>query len=94
MLILESAPLDSYYFTNPDELYDQDTDDLVVDLESKIILEGDPASLASHATLTPLQAHLQCAALEMPISLSDETYFGPNMVAVCDAKLTIDHEGW
>ena len=50
----------------------------MIDLDSKIILE----------------AHLQCAAHEMPLTAEDEKYFGSNMVEICEAKLTKDKEGW
>lgn len=49
----------------------------MVDLESKVILE----------------AHLQCAAHEMPLTSEDETYFGPSMKEICETKLE-NREGW
>ena len=53
-------------------------DDLIVDLQSKVILE----------------AHLQCASHEMPLSIEDEVYFGPLMKDLCEAKLLKDADGW
>ena len=64
--------------TNPDELFDKPTDDLVVDLESKVVVE----------------AHLQCAGHEMPVSLEDEVYFGPLMRELCETRLVKDSDGW
>lgn len=49
-----------------------------MDLESKIVLE----------------AHLQCAGEEMPLSLADEEYFGPLTRELCETKLTKDKDGW
>ena len=53
-------------------------DDLIVDLQSKVILE----------------AHLQCAGHEMPLSVEDEVYFGPLMKDLCESKLLKDADGW
>lgn len=52
--------------------------DLMVDLDSKVILE----------------AHLQCAAQEMPLCKADDVYFGPLPGELCDAKLNRDKDGW
>ena len=49
-----------------------------MDLDSKVLLE----------------AHLQCAGQEMPLSLEDEKYFGPLFKEVCEASLVKDEEGW
>jgi DEAD/DEAH box helicase domain-containing protein len=53
-------------------------DELDVDWESKVILE----------------AHLQCAANEMPLRDEDEMYFGAGMKEICASKLIKDKEGW
>lgn len=52
--------------------------DLMIDLESKVILE----------------AHLQCAAQEMPLCKDDHAYFGPLLGELCDEKLSKDKDGW
>jgi DEAD/DEAH box helicase domain-containing protein len=70
--------LDQYYVQNPHELFEKPTSDLVIDLESNVILE----------------AHLQCAALEMPVSSEDAEYFGPQFQELCDAHLVKDKDGW
>lgn len=63
---------------NPAELFDKLTNDLVVDLESKVIVE----------------AHLQCAGQEMPLSLEDSAYFGPLTKELCETRLTKDNDAW
>ena len=78
ILVADALPVDQHYVNNPEELFDRATDELVIDLDSKIILE----------------AHLQCAAHEMPLTAEDEKYFGSNMVEICEAKLAKDKEGW
>jgi DEAD/DEAH box helicase domain-containing protein len=78
VFVADSLPIDQHYVQNPDELFDKPTDDLVVDLESKIILE----------------AHLQCAGQEMPLSVEDAIYFGPSMKELCEARLSKDKDGW
>lgn len=50
----------------------------MVNLDSKVILE----------------AHLQCAAREMPLCKADDVYFGPLLAEVCDTKLSKDKDGW
>ncbi|KAJ3815694.1 hypothetical protein F5876DRAFT_71708 [Lentinula aff. lateritia] len=78
VFIAEGLPIDQYYLNNPNELFDKDTDDLIIDLDNKIILE----------------AHLQCAAHEMPVCLEDERYFGPLFKNICQVKLHKDEDGW
>ncbi|KAL0566115.1 ATP-dependent 3'-5' DNA helicase, partial [Marasmius crinis-equi] len=78
IFVAQSLPVDRYYVENPGELFDGQTDDLVIDLHSEEILES----------------HLQCAAHEMPISLQDEHYFGPGMKEICEVKLVKDNENW
>lgn len=70
--------MDQHYINHPEELFDRSTEDLMVDLDGKVILE----------------AHLQCAAHEMPLTDEDEKYFGPNMKEICETKLEKDREGW
>ncbi|KIL69576.1 hypothetical protein M378DRAFT_184005 [Amanita muscaria Koide BX008] len=78
ILVADTFGIDQYYVQNPDELYGQMPDDLVVDLDNNIILE----------------AHLQCAAYEMPLSLDDVQFFGPRLREICLSKLIQDEEGW
>ncbi|KAJ3780297.1 hypothetical protein GGU11DRAFT_693011, partial [Lentinula aff. detonsa] len=58
VFIAEGLPIDQYYLNNPHELFDKDTDDLLIDLDNEI----------------SLKAHIQCAAHEMPICFEDEKY--------------------
>ncbi|RPD79912.1 P-loop containing nucleoside triphosphate hydrolase protein [Lentinus tigrinus ALCF2SS1-7] len=78
VFVADALPVDQHYINNPEELFDRSTNDLMVDLDSKVILE----------------AHLQCAAHEIPLTGEDEKYFGPNMKDICETKLEKDREGW
>ncbi|PIL23843.1 hypothetical protein GSI_13594 [Ganoderma sinense ZZ0214-1] len=78
ILVADALPVDQYYVEHPDELFDRSTNDLVIDLDNKVILE----------------AHLQCAAHEMPLTAEDEKYFGTSMAEICETKLSKDKEGW
>ncbi|KAH8108129.1 P-loop containing nucleoside triphosphate hydrolase protein [Cristinia sonorae] len=76
--IADGFPVDMHYVTNPDDLWEKPTGDLIVDVDSKIILE----------------AHLQCAAHEVPLTSEDEKYFGPLTKEICEKSLTKDADGW
>ncbi|KAH9079220.1 P-loop containing nucleoside triphosphate hydrolase protein [Lactarius deliciosus] len=76
--VAEQSGTDSHYVAYPDDLFDKPTSDLVVNLESPVIIE----------------AHLQCAALEMPLSSDDARWFGPLTKTICENNLVRDHEGW
>ncbi|KAF8522099.1 DEAD/H helicase [Hysterangium stoloniferum] len=78
VLVADQSPVDRQYVNNPKALFDSPTADLVVDLDSKIILE----------------VHLQCAGHEMPLSMDDEVYFGPQFREVCETYLVKDKDGW
>ncbi|KAF9228793.1 DEAD H helicase [Gyrodon lividus] len=78
VLVSDSRPIDEHYVNHPDDLYNKPIDELVVDLNSKVIVE----------------AHLQCAAQEMPLSKDDRVYFGPHLAKLCDTKLIKDNDGW
>lgn len=41
ILIAQNVPLDQHYVANADELWDQEPEDLVVDLDNRITLEGE-----------------------------------------------------
>ena len=69
---------DSRYSTYPDDLFDKPTPELIVNLESEMVIE----------------AHLQCAAFEMPLSSDDTCWFGPLTTQICETKLVRDKEGW
>ncbi|KAI9456100.1 hypothetical protein HD554DRAFT_2317614 [Boletus coccyginus] len=78
VLVADNLPIDQHYVQHPDDLFTKPMSDLVVDLDSKVILE----------------AHLQCAAHEMPLCKGDNVYFGPSLGELCDAKLRRDKDGW
>ena len=78
ILVADALPVDQYYVEQPDELFDRSTNELMIDLDNKVILE----------------AHLQCAAHEMPLTAEDEKYFGATMLEICETKLSRDKEGW
>lgn len=69
---------DGRYFADPDDLFDKPTPELIVNLESELVIE----------------AHLQCAAFEMPLSSDDTCWFGPLTTKICETKLVRDKEGW
>jgi len=52
--------------------------DLLVDLQSEVILE----------------AHLQCAAHEMPIHADDSKFFGSSISSIAKRKLVADKDGF
>lgn len=79
---------------NPEQLFEQSSDELLINLDSKVILEGRVLSLAENNISHVPLAHLQCAAEEMPISLGDCKYFGPLLKDVCETRLVKDSEGW
>ncbi|KAF8475426.1 P-loop containing nucleoside triphosphate hydrolase protein [Gautieria morchelliformis] len=78
VLVTDNSPIDRHYAKHPEELFSEPTPDLVVDLENKVVLE----------------AHLQCAGHEMPLSGDDEVYFGPLFREICETRLMKDNEGW
>ncbi|KAI0831138.1 DEAD/H helicase [Trametes gibbosa] len=78
VFVADSLPVDQHFINHPEELFDRTTDDLVVDLDSNVILE----------------AHLQCAGYEMPLTDEDEVYFGPSMKQICETRLVKDKDGW
>ncbi|KAF9452846.1 DEAD/H helicase [Macrolepiota fuliginosa MF-IS2] len=78
ILVADPFPVDQYYVNHPEELFNHVMEDIIIDVESPVVLE----------------AHLQCAGDEMPICMEDEQYFGPLMHEVCDAKLIKDKDGW
>ncbi|KAG6849336.1 hypothetical protein H0H93_009302 [Arthromyces matolae] len=78
VLVADPFPIDQYYIEHPEELFDRAADDLLVDLESKPLLEG-WCSRPSH---------------EMPLSSEDRSYFGPQFEEICNMHLRQDQHGW
>lgn len=91
----EPFAVDQYYANHPEELFDAKLDELLVEIDSKVVLEGG-VDMNSPAGLHPdaITAHLQCAGFEMPISTSDEQWFGPSMKDICEQSLVKDKDGW
>ncbi|KAF9511370.1 hypothetical protein BS47DRAFT_1298934 [Hydnum rufescens UP504] len=78
VLVSDSLPTDRHYVAHPEEIFDKPMEELVVDLENKVIVES----------------HMQCAAHEMPINPDEDMqYFGPLMKELC-VRLSCDKEGW
>ena len=78
VFVTDEDGIDTHYIAHPDDLFDKPTPDLVIDLESSLVIE----------------AHLQCAAFEMPLSRDDARWFGPLTTTLCETKLVRDKEGW
>ncbi|KAG5645882.1 hypothetical protein DXG03_005029 [Asterophora parasitica] len=78
ILVADSLPIDQHYVRHSEELFEKSRDDIIVDLDSRPLLE----------------AHLQCAAQEMPLSAEDEKYFGILFKDVCETQLIKDKDGW
>jgi DEAD/DEAH box helicase domain-containing protein len=79
MLICDPFPFDQHFARNPDELFSKPQATLNLDLENELILE----------------AHIQCAAHEIPIYLSDdEGYFGTKLAQICKERLVVDEESF
>ncbi|KIK92020.1 hypothetical protein PAXRUDRAFT_13476 [Paxillus rubicundulus Ve08.2h10] len=78
VLVSDNLPIDKHYVNHPDDLYNKAVDELMVDLDNKFVIE----------------AHLHCAAQEMPLCRDDQVYFGPHLVELCDTKLIKDKDDW
>ena len=63
---------------HPDELFTRPNLAAQVDLENPLVLE----------------AHLQCAAFEMPLQPVDDQYFGSQMLDIAEQKMVKDTEGY
>ncbi|KAI2856316.1 hypothetical protein CBS147353_1528 [Aspergillus niger] len=75
ILVGDRYATDQHYMRNPDELFTKPNTELQIDLSNDLILE----------------AHLQCAAYEKPLSLAlDETYFGPQLPSLLETRLLQD----
>lgn len=72
LLVCGSSPVDQHYMLHPSELFEKPNAEVVLDIENPLVLES----------------HLQCAAFELPISLSEDLqYFGPLMTNLVLARL-------
>ncbi|KAI0317304.1 P-loop containing nucleoside triphosphate hydrolase protein [Amylostereum chailletii] len=78
VLVTSGDPIDQYYLSHPDDIWEKPVDDLIVNLDNATIVE----------------AHLQCAAFEMPMRKEDQKWFGPLTVQLCEERLEKDRDGW
>lgn len=79
ILLGDCFPTDQYFMSNPDELFTRPNAELQVDLENMLVLE----------------AHIQCAAHEMPIRpKEDEKYFGKLVHEVAKTRMRKDRDGF
>ncbi|GAA5911343.1 ATP-dependent 3'-5' DNA helicase [Sporobolomyces salmoneus] len=79
MLICDPFPLDQHYARNPDLIFTSPFQELQLDLENPIVLE----------------AHIQCAADEVPIHPpEDELFFGDKLATICRDRLVPDDDGF
>ncbi|CAO3696258.1 unnamed protein product [Umbelopsis ramanniana] len=77
LLIAAENPMDQHFMRQPDELFNKGMQDIAVDIDSPLILEG----------------HLQCAANEQPIDLTrDCDYFGEEARNICKDHLVRGHD--
>ena len=56
VFVADPVPIDQYYVKNPGQLFEKVSDDLIVDLESKVILEGRTMVTSTSFPLTPFSA--------------------------------------
>ncbi|CAM9020057.1 unnamed protein product [Wickerhamomyces anomalus] len=59
LVVGSDSPVDQHYMKHPELLLDREFQDLILDFDNILVLEG----------------HLQCAAFELPITDDDEKYF-------------------
>ncbi|KAM0747754.1 P-loop containing nucleoside triphosphate hydrolase protein [Meredithblackwellia eburnea MCA 4105] len=79
MLICDPFPIDQHYANNPASLFDSPYNSVSLDLNNPIVLE----------------AHLQCAADEMPVHpVDDVSFFGEQLSELCESRLIADQEGF
>ncbi|KAI5481435.1 DNA/RNA helicase, DEAD/DEAH box type [Pseudohyphozyma bogoriensis] len=79
MLICDPFPLDQHYAAHPSEIFDSPFNALSLDLTNPIVLE----------------AHVQCAADEMPVHPEEDVpYFGETLPTICESRLIGDTEGF
>ncbi|KJA27331.1 hypothetical protein HYPSUDRAFT_131100, partial [Hypholoma sublateritium FD-334 SS-4] len=78
VMIAEPFPIDQHFVQNPSDLFDNSLDDLILDVDNELVLE----------------AHIQCAAYEIPLTAEDKKWFGPLMTDICRKSLKQDRDGW
>ncbi|KAK0552150.1 ATP-dependent 3'-5' DNA helicase [Tilletia horrida] len=79
LLIGEPWPVDQHYMRFPEEIFTQPDAALTVDLTNDFVVE----------------AHIQCAASEMPVNpAEDAQFFGPSTEKICRTRLEPDGKGY
>lgn len=79
MLICDPFPIDQHYARNPEALFAAPFAQLALDLDNPIVFE----------------AHVQCAAYEMPIHpVEDSAFFGDKLLGACLERLVEDADGF
>lgn len=79
VLLTEPFAVDQYCAQNPELVFSETHAPLWLDTQNELILAS----------------HLACAALEVPISVEDDTpYFGPRLAALCASNLERDAAGF
>ena len=84
VVVASDSPVDQHYVAHPETLLNVDDpesyQDLVLDFENELILEG----------------HIQCAAFEIPIYIErDSSYFSHNFLKkICETRLYQNEEGF
>lgn len=63
LVVGSDSPVDQHYMKHPEKLLEKEFQDLVLDFDNILVLEG----------------HLQCAAFELPIQPERDSWFFPNM---------------
>ena len=94
-MIADPFPIDQYYVAHPAELFESSLDDLVINMDNDVVLEGMGDKCISNILgLSVWLVHLQCAAYEVPLTSGDQKWFGMSMVDTCEKSLTKDRDGW
>ncbi|ODQ81778.1 hypothetical protein BABINDRAFT_170429 [Babjeviella inositovora NRRL Y-12698] len=79
LVVGSDDPVNQHYMAHPAELITQEYQDLVLDFDNMLVLEG----------------HVQCGAFELPIDLErDSAYFGDKLEYICSRRLNKDHHGY
>lgn len=71
LLLGSGDPVDQYYMTNPQEIFTAPNTEIVLSLDNLLVLES----------------HIQCAALEIPVTEEDEKYFGLGLKQIIKERL-------
>jgi len=56
-MVADSFPVDQYYANNPSELFEDSLDDLIIDTDNDVILEGKPSYLIAFKLIISTLMH-------------------------------------